>query len=1322
MQTEKKILRKELDTLLKTRFHGAVNIRGIRYQILYSVLRSFDFYAKEKEVSSIRLEGIEDVDLLGLRLGDEYIQVKSSQNSWNWSKLKEPIQGFLKVYRAEPCCHFVLAVNFHLCTDIARLAQIKSLPTKERRRVENKFSKLCHQIGSTTDESKGLMDKLTIVSMPEEHIWEQLRKVVADIFGLGSEAVDVYISSLVAKFLDWAKDRKLVKRADLESIRSSVGEALARETEFQAYGRGLIDIISWEPDGNIEDFFDGKGTRPGHIAADVDIKRTIWLKRIDKAINSSKICILRSSSGQGKSALLYRYAFEQWPANNTFILRVAELPEHVELIRNYLRFRAKLGLPILLLIDNAGWRTRLWSFVAQECAALGVRVLVTIRNEDWHRFALESLTSYEILEPTLDLDEARQIFKVFQLEGRLHKSIKSSELAYEKIGEPHLLIEYIYFLTHGLMLEERLRDQLKQFSEQNEDPAKIEILRRTALANALGAPVSADKMLECIELKDDPQRTLESLSGEYINIENGIITGLHYVRSEHIARILHEGYPNPEKTALSIIESILPESIPAFISNAMCRLGLNVGIFIKGLIEKAKSATLDIMLSFLDGIFEAGERQFFKVNQGLFDEAYDLMGQSGPSLLNTDFVPIGKVNTIDALADTFKDEKGENFRRLKKIAARVSKGTRGLDMCRDFLCRVKTSIQPETILEGIYNIGHILDWCFLCNVRLPAWPAVRNAFLADQALFEIPLKEFCSFSQGLYRYDESAYLDWFSQNRENIIGYLMLHTDCIELKISDSKICIGFFLDQDSNISAHQQAISRLKLLRSAVPFCEHYQSQGIWFFPFGLKPSVDETNKDISKENLPFKSDTEKNVIWRKSVESHYLPDSYYRYEESWYTLRCDALRFIQGFSKGLQETMNGRKFNFKSVFKGDQLLKRLERSLKYLPYLSIDNIETIGKTLSQPLREVLKEGVPNNWSSSFRNFFFQIFQYIDDRNIRTGKLAVYNFLDATKHLRKMHFTFEQLFKNAPDYFDASKLDALEIKAYTLLADLLDAWILIPLKTPQKNILQYIKAKRERIRQEIIRRTCDALSDLKENGITIIPPTDVYVEHPFRYLPIAFSVNNPCYPEVEVTIVTKALFKVKDIVDFFCLVPICKGERFLEDGWKISLKQIPELKNGEPKHWESFVPCKFPNGVLNCLPPLPFRPLAVIQIRAVSELPAVMPIFVQQKNKIESLKKSENHFEVELYNRHKARISKEEINFGINISEIKNYIKVEFLSLKDDSNLKTVIDFLEAVENASQKGIIDELLVSSNFNKECLKNSVEQLLERWIISYKTNL
>jgi hypothetical protein len=510
VQTREKAARQKLNVLLKTRFHGAVNIRGIRYQIQYSLLRAFDLYAEDDRVSAIRLEGIEDVDLLGLRLEDEYIQVKTAQDPWNWSKLKSPIKNFLQVYRENPNCRFVLAVDFELRTEIAKLAQLKSLSPKEKKRIEDKFRNLCYQIEATTSEADGIASRLTITSQPEKKIEEQLKQTVTETFELGSGAVDIYILVLVSKFLGWAKDRKTVYQTDLESVRAEIGENLAREREFQAYGRGLIDRISWEFDANITDFFEGKGTRPGHIAANIDVKRPKWLEKINKAIDSSKICILRSSSGQGKSALLYRYAYEQWPAENTFILQVVETQEHVEGVRNYLQFRAKLGLPILLLIDNAGWHTRLWPLIAQECAALGVRVLVAVRNEDWHRFARESLTSYEILEPTLDLDEARQIFKIFQSEGRLHASVDSPEWAYERIGEPHLLIEYVYLLTHGCMLEERLRDQMKQFSEQNEDPAKIEILRRTSLADTLGAPLLADKLLKNIQLRDDPQQVLKN--------------------------------------------------------------------------------------------------------------------------------------------------------------------------------------------------------------------------------------------------------------------------------------------------------------------------------------------------------------------------------------------------------------------------------------------------------------------------------------------------------------------------------------------------------------------------------------------------------------------------------------------------------------------------------------------------------------------------------------------------------------------------------------------------------------------------------------------
>src|SRR5229473_5946129 len=215
MEDSREAIKQQLDSIFKARYHGAVNIRGIRYQLLYSVLRAFDLYNEENAAAAIRPEGIEDVDLLGLRVGDVYIQVKTADEPWVWSQLKKPLVGFLEEYRINPHSHFVLAVNFPLLKDIARLAQMELLWSQEKRRIEKNFRSLCHQIGATSIEADGLLTKLEIVSLSEEQILSELSLAITDAFGLGSEAVDLYILLLVARFLEWAKDRKMVTRSDL---------------------------------------------------------------------------------------------------------------------------------------------------------------------------------------------------------------------------------------------------------------------------------------------------------------------------------------------------------------------------------------------------------------------------------------------------------------------------------------------------------------------------------------------------------------------------------------------------------------------------------------------------------------------------------------------------------------------------------------------------------------------------------------------------------------------------------------------------------------------------------------------------------------------------------------------------------------------------------------------------------------------------------------------------------------------------------------------------------------------------------------------------
>ncbi len=1296
---------KNLDDLLSTRFKGAVNIRGIRYQLLYSLLRGFDLYNDGNHAGQLRLEGIEDVDVR-LWSSEEFVQVKTADKPWNWAALKEPIKGFLVAYRIDTASRFRLAVNFILRHDIEKLAQRKSLAAKDKSGIEKKFINLCKQVGATITEAAALIERLEISSLSEEEVLGKLRPAIAQAFELGSQAVDVYLLALVAKFLEWAKDRKTITRADLDHVRVEVAEALSREMEYQAYGRSLITRLEWEhSDSNHSDFFE-KGTRPGHIIAGLDVRRPVWLTNIEKALDSSGICILRSSSGQGKSTLMYRFAYDKWPKDHTFILRSAVSVQDTEQVRSYLRFRTWLGLPTLLLIDDAGWNMRHWPHVAQECAALGIQVLVTARHEDWHRFARDDLTNFEILEPELSSDEANQIFKVFRSQGRLHPSVDSGDWAYERIGEPHLLIEYVYLLTQGRMLEDRLREQVRQFSVQGEDPLKIELLRRMALAHALGVPLTTNELMRHIDFHADPQRALLTMSDEYLTIDSSLLSGLHWVRSDHLARILHEGYPDMANTALAVLDAVPSAYLSGFVSSALCRVELNQDLFMDGLVKRVKHGNVDLLLAVLQGIFDAGERHFFESNKTLFDEAFEEFGPSGPFFMNTSFMPTVKLSTINEMAEIM-GERGDNFRKLSSLAAGFDTSQRGIERCTDFLRRVAPTINAEALRENFGQTGRLLDWCALTKVTLSAWEDVKHDIIQSSVIIlDLPLEQFCNFTQGLFRYDQAAYMNWFLENKKDIIGYLKLHTDCTRIDIEEKMVSIEFMLRDGGGDLGNDLAVSRLRRLRSALPFCDRYRSRGLWIMPFGLIPTWDQTKKDISKEYLLFESDVTKNSLWGRKVERGYIPDSYYRFEDAWYSLRSEALEFVHSLSSAIERPNSSRGKQMALTAGG---IGQLDHSLRFVPRISRENFAVIGKSLSEPLQMLLQsKSAPNEWASSFQNFFIQIIQFLNSRDEitgktddKTGRLAVYNFNDARSKLEDMHAVFKGLFLEAPDYFGASDLDEAETKAYTLLADLLDAVITDPPSVPQLNIRQYVRDKRERRRDDAIRRLRRAVTGLEADGISFVLPRDLYFRHPSWYLALAFSVadiHEEAEPLMTAGRVVEALSEILDIADFFCLVPIHDGARFLQGGYQFSSNQIREMLQGDFGGWETFVPHNLPDGVMRCLPSLPMIPSGKLQLRAeVNTILAEIEALTNWREEIEQLEVSESRFEKQLYDKYMGRLLYAERELGIATGKVKEWLIANPTVDTNTDLYTTLIEILETIEATAKRGDLHQLSASNN-------------------------
>ncbi len=1268
----------KLDALLATRYGGAVNVRGIRYQLLYSVLRALDLYDPAKGVEAVQLEGVEDVDLLGLRVADQYVQVKTSEGPWQWSSLKGVLKNFVEVYRLEPRSRFELVIGASLRPSVRDLADYSSLGPKKRADVQARFVKLCRKIGATREEAKAVLDRLTLSHVPEDELIHSLRAGLATEYGLSSEVVGIYIGALTARFLDWAKDRQVIHRSDLERVRSRIEEGLARETEFRAYGKGLIDRISWDEDAAVDDFFDGKRARPGHVAAGLDVQRPKWLERIGLAVTAAKVCVLRSPSGQGKSTLLYRYAYENWPPSATFLLRVVESGEHVELIRNYLRFRASADLPTLLLLDDASWRTRLWPAIARECAAIGVPMLVSIRVEDWQRFARPDLANYELVEPDLDMDEARQLFGALGQVGRIHDSVDSAEWAYERIGKPHLLMEYVYFITHGRMLEERLREQIRQFVEHDEDPGKVELLRRVAMADVLGVHLTAEGLVGGVDLHEDPQFVLESMKGEYIDLGEGeLVAGLHWVRSDHIARILHEEFRDPATTALAVFGAVPRDELPALVSNALERTGAP-GAFLAGLREKAEHAPLSVLLKITEGLFEWGERRFFEANQPRFNEAHDLVGSAGACLLASNFMPVVKINVIDQMVGSLGDKAG-GFLQLQSIAERMQQTERGLDWAKQFLADVTDSITAERLLEEPANAGRILDWLPVCDLELACWAEARDALVANKHIFEAPIADFCAFAQGLYRYDPQSYAEWFSLHEDDVLGYLRSRLDCVELDIVDRTVSIGFFPESSDSSSWNDQAVSRLKKLRAALPFCEHYRSKGIWTNLFGLAPSVDDTVKNMPAENLPFESDIDKNVVWRDIAQRAYLPDSYYRYQQCWYELRRTAVLFVQRLGRVFIDVFAGREARAHQALQEGELPVKLGELLK-------DRSEPPPQA-PQEVADALKSQA-GGFAQSLQNFLKQFFDYAQEpTNAELGRIALHNLRDAATRLPEMHAAFAALLGISPDYFGMADLASKEGAEYAKLGDLIEEWISGGIKRRRHDVLADIRSRKEREEKRALDAVEEAIASFEESGTAIVIPGGIHTSYPLTYLPLAFSVADPCFPEESLVEVVRALQPVRDVANFFWLVPVWQGARFMNGGYRVGGEELTRLAPGDPEYWESLVPCDVPPEILEYLPNLPSCDVPRLHIRS-----SVLALLAHalggslQEQAIAPLASAENPFDKELFARHKDRLQRLLGEAAEVASVVARELDEVFRAGFRAAELRLVEGFLNGVSQAAQE------------------------------------
>lgn len=1203
-----------LNTLIQQRTGGADNVRGVRYQILYTLLRALRAHANGKSWS-VSPEGLEDVDVEveGIM---EHVQVKFTQNHWTPHMLKKALTSIIEAAHAckgDPAHTFSVLLAGDVSHRVQMLADRDELSAEARAPHDAKLEKLLRKAGANELLARTLSHALTLHVSEPGALDSNLQRAVVDAFDAHPESAHLVIQALAAFVLDHAQRRKSFSASELKRAYAAIAQGQEVASSFEAYGRQLIGLVDWTKSESPSDFVDGRGTRPSHIASELDVERPQWIKCIDEVLSVTRLCIIRAPSGQGKSALAFRFARDQWEPEATFLLKACSTPEDAAQISAYLRARADLGLPTSLIIDGADWRLQHWPTVAAAARDRGIPVLVTVRVEDWHRFAAGSavdlgaspdadvdddnpigpLTDAAIVEPRLDLDEARALFWRLRDHGRIHEAVRSPEDAYEQIGEPALLMEYVYLLTHGELLRHRLRGQIRVLQQQRDD-AHLAVLRLASFAHACGVPAPSAALLD--GRPEDPQRVLSQVDGEYVRVQDDDLVELHRIRSEHLASLLHEGGPSPTGTARRLLPLLSDDRLGSFVAGAFQYHDIDRNALRSAIADLAVERGPATTAVLADGLFESGERDYFEVVSPLYDEAEAVMGSAGPFFLSMLLAPNPDPGIFDDLirtADKLPNKAGKRFRKLQAIASEAPKAERGYDRIRSLLADVLPQFSPDVLLAAPGPSGRLLQDAHRLNLRFPSADLLLNR-LAPPKPDGAP--DFAALLLGLYVYAPDQTERWVRLHADPLGHAVAEHLTLVGPPALSTgpegpAVDIAFYpSDMDGAPSLNDQAVSRLRLIRELYPFAVHFRSRAHWFLPTFLRPTLDESIKDTIPKYLRPRLFRARQGLWNVLSKELTASPTFWAYQEAWYELRTVAVNFAEAVEKAIRAEVEGRTFDLQETLSHNNLEKRLHSAVQSIPKPPIH--------ISKEIKDTLKGA--KDWATSLQNVIDQITQFDRSQSEDIGRVLCRNAYKIASEVGSLHDAFDALFEKSPDSFDLRDLRDRERRTYGELAGAIEFWTDPPVRTRVRSLRKTLREFHNRRDDALRARVQDALA---RAGVYPSLHPIVIRERLNQTVVLALPVEHPC--DFEPAVLADALSAIADLGQTtetegrpgeVWIALTAGGHRFQTEAFQFYSHQLDRLAKDGNLNWESFVPRTPPSAVAEVLEKTPARVIPVYE------------------------------------------------------------------------------------------------------------------------------
>jgi len=823
-------------------------LKGYRTQFLYSLHYILNNINSR---NIIRLEGEEDLDVLSENGELLYaIQLKNLSGTLNLSDLlSENKTSFIKRYLNNYPQALPILVSYGSISP--ELLQWKN----QSGNLSEKDKKTIKKYGISADEWKKVKARTEFLKVEEDEIASEVIKLVKENFPLIDPIPT--IGYLLQWLQETAEKQRLISAQGLfskvELFGIYISKRIAIHEQYGAILRPLHKVSTEETNRKLleKEFYNATLTRYEHILLGLEVERKEQLEKLKKEFEENSVVIVKGASGQGKTALIY--SFTNRYANDLLSFELNVQQDAIASQQSILAIASicdKLDVPAVFII-NVLPNSKEWLNVVRETSHLiQVKFLIAIRSEDWYRASAIGI-EFEHTEFDLELSEqeAKSIYDTLNERDKI-LNYTDFEEAWIKAGQNSPLLEFVFSLTQGDSLRNKLKQQVLELVKQgnSENNQEIELLMSVCLADAYGAKIDISKLPNNSHLKF----TVEKLENEYllkISSDKKYLQGLHIVRSKLLVDLLFDEFTVFKADhALKCLPIIAGEDLHLFIVQLLHQDILTTDLLLTYM-NNLSDISWALYGSTVKALVWAGARKYVSDNRAVIEECRSIYGDGWLMLLDFTFGTAINIKELLTLI-RFDDEAKEKNRELNN---RLTNKDTLFDFAHSFFIKVQA---PKCKPDGNFEwrcFGEVLFW----NKSMPSTINLGE-FNYTETDFLIPFQQMDSFGLSKLMLGLSLYSEQFDIIRQKyahfFLGKLKLEYQVLKTTITEDEISVDYIVDilnDQSKSSTNEYSVKIIDLLRSAFPDKKKFSTKGHGHKLQTISSPVDDTDKSISIENL---------------------------------------------------------------------------------------------------------------------------------------------------------------------------------------------------------------------------------------------------------------------------------------------------------------------------------------------------------------------------------------------------------------------------------------------------------------------------------------